>query len=273
MAIILREFIYYDREKIEDFLSGIEDGLVKEEIETRREHGAKYKAEGGVKPFINVGGEKGYTDNELQKLKTSTDASLFQKLHVLLNQDNMMNSFESIDQKGWDQINTGDILEIEADIEFSGLSVLLNKIFKLMTFMEQVGLDVDNDPKTREAIAGFNMIDKLSSEEGLNIKVTPVNSPEYKFVAVVPNENNIKGNKKELIGRYKVMCRVQKILNEGESIELFKLIPGIEMDKGMIKEFLMNFEDMPPMLGEPLKLEDMQINSPAMTVTPIAIYR
>jgi hypothetical protein len=272
MAIILREFIYYDREKIEDFLSGIEDGLVKEEIETLREHGAKYKAEGGIRPLITVGGEKGYAENELQKLKTSTDASLFQKLHVLLNQNNMINSFESIDQEGWDQISTGDILEIEADIEFSGLSVLLSKIFKLMTFMEQVGLDADNDPKSREAIAGFNMINKLSSEEGLNIKVTPVNSPEYKFVGVLPKEN-IKGNKQELIGRYKVMCRVQKILNDGDSIELFKLIPGIEMDKGMIEEFLMNFEDMPPELGEPPKLEDIQINSPAMTVTPIAIYR
>lgn len=271
MAIILREFIYYDREKIEDFLSSIEDGIVKEEIETRTEHATQLKVGGGVGSFLNASGQKGYADNELRKLKTSTDASLFQRLYTCLSEENMLKYFEDISQEDWKEIKRGDILEIEADVEFSGLSVFFEKIMKLMGFLEQLGFD-QMDDKSREAMLGFQLMNQLSADESLNLKITPVKSLNYKFVATLPHEN-IKGNKQELIGEYKVLCRVQKIINENEKIELVKLIPGIELDEENLEGFVQNFEDMPPMLGTPPKMEDLQISYPAMIVTPIAIYR
>ncbi|MDG3547649.1 DUF6414 family protein [Methanobacterium formicicum] len=271
METILREFIYFDREKIEDFLSIIEDGLVKEETEIQRNHGTKIKAEGGFKPIANIGGEKGYQDNELQKLKNSTDASLFQRLYNHLTEKKMIKKVRSIDNKSWNQIKVGELLELDANIEFSALSLLIEKIVNLMEFMEMVGPE-NVDDKTKEAMLGFKMLSHLSSKEGLNIKITLTGNSRYKFVAILSPEN-IKGTKQELIGKYKVMCRVQKIIRKNEKFELFKLIPGLELNKKMITDFLKIFDNLPPMFGKPPKIEDLQVSYPAMIITPIAVYR
>ncbi len=272
MEIVLREFIYYDREKIEDFLSIIEDGLVNQQIETRTEHGVKIKGEGGLKPIITIGAEKGFADNELQRLKTSTDASLFQNLYTLLKRENKLNSLEYISESEWDQLNKGDILELEAQIEFSGLSILFEKIIKFTNFLEQIGFDDTMDEKNQQIMAGIKILNQLTLDDGINVKITPVNSLKYKFVSIL-TPDNLKGNKQELIGEYKVMCRVKKIIDKDEKMELFNLIPGAELDKEQIEDFVKSFENMPAMFGPAPKMEDLQITYPAMMVTPIAIYR
>ena len=267
---LLREFAYFDRQKIEDFLSTLEDGLIRETKETQKNVGKKLKAEGGLKPLMNVSGEKGYEENELQSLKSSTDASIFQRLYTLLNEQELIKSFDSINKKEWNEIYVGNMLEIRSNIEFSALDILIDNIMNLKEFMELI--EPNMDKKTKEAMMGFQMLSHQSSKEGFNIKITPINSTKYKFVAVLP-QKNIRSTKQELIGNYTVMCRVQKIIKKNEKFELFKLIPGLKLNRNNIKGFLNTFKDMPPILGKPPKIEDLQISYPAIIITPIAIYR
>lgn len=269
--IILREFAYFDRQKIEDFLSSIEDGIILASTETQRKRGKEVKGEAGVKGFLSVGGTMGYGENELQRLKTTTDASLFQRLYLYLNEQQMVRYIESADEETWGEIEANEIVEINANIELSALDNLLDTITRLMHFFEKFSPE-EMDRKTKEAIAGFQLLSQESSKEGLNIRITALKTPKFKFVATLPSKN-IRVTKQELNGEYTVLCRVKKILKKNEKFELFSLIPGFRMDRTMIKDFSRVFEDMPKILGNPPRVQDLQVGYPAMVVTPIAIYR
>ena len=269
--IPLREFAYFDRQKIEDFLSGIEDGLIRESMETQRKHGKEVKGEAGIKGILSVGGTTGYGENELQRLRTSTDASLFQRLYTYLNEQRMISFIESINEEAWEQIEVGEILDIKANIELSALDNLIDTVTRVMTFFEKISPE-KMDRKTKEVIVGFQMLSQESSKEGLNIKITTIKTPKFKFVATLPSKN-IRVTKQELNGEYNVLCRVKKILKKNERVELFSFIPGFRMDREMIKDIIKSFRDMPKILGKPPKVGDLQVGYPAMVVTPIAIYR
>jgi len=269
--ISLREFAYFDRQKIEDFLSGIEDGLIRESMETQRKHGKEVKGEAGIKGIFSVGGTTGYGEDELQRLKTATDASLFQRLYTYLNVQQMIRFIDLADDETWGQIEVNEILEIKANIELSALDCLIDTVARLMTFFEKISPEKMNR-KTKEAIAGFQMLSQESSKEGFNIKITTIKTPKFKFVATLPSKNT-RVTKQELSGEYNVLCRVKKILKKNEKFELFSLIPGFRMDREMIKDFIKSFRDMPKILGKPPKVGDLQVGYPAMVVTPIAIYR
>ncbi|MGB2728105.1 MAG: hypothetical protein WBD09_06470 [Halobacteriota archaeon] len=152
--ISLREFAYFDRQKIEDFLSGIEDGLIRESMETQRKHGKEVKGEAGIKGIFSVGGTTGYGENELQRLRTATDASLFQRLYTYLNEQQMISFIESINEEAWEQVEVGKILDIKANIELSALDNLIDTFTRVMTFFEKISPE-KMDRKTKEAIAGF----------------------------------------------------------------------------------------------------------------------
>lgn len=269
--IVLREFAYFDRQKIEDFLSGIEDGIIRASTETQRKRGKEVKGEAGVKGILSVGGTTGYGENELQRLKTATDASLFQRLYTYLNEQQMVRFIESADEESWGEIEVNEILEIKANIELSALDNLLDTITRLMTFFEKFAPE-KMDRKTKDAIAGFQLLSQESSKEGLNIRITALKTPKFKFVATLPSKN-LRVTKQELNGEYTVLCRVKKILKKNEKFELFSLIPGFKMERTMIKDFTKIFRDMPPILGKAPTVQDLQVGYPAMVVTPIAIYR
>lgn len=269
--IVLREYVYFDREKVEDFLSTIEDGLRKEQTEIERKHSSKGKGSLGIPHVVEIEGETGFSENELKILKTSTNASLFQRLYNYLEEQNMINHIYSVDEESWEKIEVGDLIEIDANVEFSALNNLIETITNLSTFMEQFNPKGMNK-KAKEAIAGFQMLSQQSSKEGFNIKITLPNNSKFKFVTTLPKKN-IRVSKNELTGNYKVICRIQKILKRNEKFELFKLMPGLKMNRKAIREFLKIFKDMPPIAGPTPKIEDLQISYPAMIITPIVIYR
>lgn len=269
--ITLREFVYFDREKVEDFLSTIEDGIREERTEIERKHGSKVKGGVGIPHIAEIEAEKGFNENELKILKTSTNASLFQRLYDYLEEENMINHLDSVNEELWGKIKVGDLIEIDANIEFSALDNTIESITNLSTFIEQFNPN-KMDKKTKEAITGFQMLSQQSSKEGFNIKITLPNSSRFKFVTTLPKKN-IRVSKNELTGNYKVICRIQKILKRNEKFELFKLMPGLKMNRKTVKEFLKIFKDMPPIVGPAPKIEDLQISYPAMVITPIVIYR
>ncbi len=78
---VLREFAYFDRQKVEDFLSSFENGLSKETTETGHQIDAGIKGKIGVPGVASLEAGLGQKGTTLQELKTATDASLFQRLY------------------------------------------------------------------------------------------------------------------------------------------------------------------------------------------------
>jgi len=264
--IILREFAYFDRQKIEDFISSIEDGLIREIKETTREIDAELKAKMGIPGVVEVGGGLGSKGSEIQELKLSTDASLFQRLYTYFISNKSITSIKEINKELWDKIENGDIIEIFGEVELSTMENVIDLLTMLLPYMRK-------QAATKESKKGIQSLEIISSSKaGVNIRISLENR-SYKFVASLPNEK-IRVTKQELNSTYTVLCRVQRKLNPGESFDLFSLIPGLKLPRKQIRTLVKSFPtNIQPFIEKPITIEDFRISHPAMIVTPIAIYR
>ena len=267
--IVLREFAYFDRQKVEDFLSSIEDGLAREKTEISRKMGGEAKGEVSV-GIAKFGAGVERKGSELQEMKAATDASLFQRLYTYLKNEKLIRDIDSINAKEWMQIEKGEITELTGGIE---LSLMENLIDILATFMPLMGTQVI-DEKARSGLKLLQMLGKLSSEKGFNIKITPRVESKFRLVAHLPAKYIRVGSKQELTGDYRILCRVQKRLKPNETFNLFSFFPGIRMPKNALEQLIKTFPiDLAMFLGKPIQIEDFRVSYPAMIVTPIAIYR
>ena len=267
--IVLREFAYFDRQKVEDFLSSIEDGLAREKTEISRKMGGEAKGEVSV-GIAKFGAGVERKGSELQEMKAATDASLFQRLYTYLKNEKLIRDIDSINAKEWTQIEKGEITELTGGIE---LSLMENLIDILATFMPLMGTQVI-DEKARSGLKLLQMLGKLSSEKGFNIKITPRVESKFRLVAHLPAKYIRVGSKQELTGDYRILCRVQKRLKPNETFNLFSFFPGIRMPKNALEQLIKTFPiDLAMFLGKPIQIEDFRVSYPAMIVTPIAIYR
>jgi len=264
--IILREFAYFDRQKVEDFLSSIENGLTRErtEIKSKINAEAKGKLDIGV---VEVEGGLGRKGTRLQELKASTDASLFQRLYTHLEKQKLIQVLSRIGDENFRSIETGDILEFVGEIKLPKMEILMD-LFTV--YLPLIGLD-KIDENNRQILL---FLSKLMQQYGVNIKIM-LQDKSYNVIATLIKEN-LRVPKRNLNGEYKVLCRVQKKMKEGESFDLFSFMPGIKLPEEIVQNMIKTFNENPNLttiIGEPFEIEDFRIGYPAIVVTPIAIYR
>ena len=154
--IILREFAYFDRQKIEDFISSIEDGLIREKKETTHETDAELKAKIGIPGVAEVGGGLGSKGSEIEELKLSTDASLFQRLYMYFTSNTIITSIKEINKELWDKIENGDIIEIFGEVELSTMENVIDLLKIMMPFMKNQGA-------TKESQKGIQLMEMIGS--------------------------------------------------------------------------------------------------------------
>lgn len=261
----LREFAYFDRQKVEDFLSSIEDGLTRERKEVRR------KMEGEAKGEVNIlvaklGGSVGRKGLELEELRGATDASLFQRLYGYLQNAQLIKNFDVIDESKWRTIKVGDIIEVGARFELSAMDLIVD-LFSYYAPLVREGL-------AEKSKAALNFIKMLGSRDGFNVKISPKKGTRFKLVAYLPTKNVRVSSKREIEEDYTILCRVKKVLKPKEKLNLFSMPRGVKLPKEAVRNLV---KTTPPqvsmLLGRSLSMGDFEIRFPAIAVTPIAIYR
>ena len=267
--IVLREFKYFDRRIVVDFLSSIEGGLARESKASYLQKSAQLGGRVGF-PGLEIGGEKGRKEISIEESKTMEDAALFQRLYEALTDQKMINKIDWSKYSFWQDIERGRILEIHGRIELPVLEITLDIFGQLLPIMQQFsprGID-------QKALTAFKMLNRLSSLGTLNVRIIPAQNDEVNFVATL-HRQKLKVSKQELADEYVVLGRVRKVLKEGETFDLFKL--PIKMNEKMIEGFLKSFDNMPPealaLLGKKPTIEDLQVCYPAVILNPIAIYQ
>ncbi|GAH21339.1 unnamed protein product, partial [marine sediment metagenome] len=92
------------------------------------------------------------------------------------------------------------------------------------------------------------------------------NNDEFKFISYL-NPNYFRVSKEQIIGELNLFCKIQRKLNKDEKIELFKIVPSLDIFK-FNKQQKINLKNV----KIPDDLRDT-IKSPAAIVIPIAIFR
>lgn len=267
----VRDFAYFDRQKVEDFVSAPLAGLPLERTE-----GATTRPP-EVSGGIGYGGtgislKKGSKELSREELLKATDASLFERLHQILEKEGVVIS-ENIRMP----LEVGKFVEVKARIELSALE----RFFDLIKWIKDLEAVTPAGPiRSRKEKAQWKLLikylDMLGGErETYNIRIKPLTEPfkEDLFVASL-SKGKVRVAKEELSGEYVFFGRVQRKLALGEKFPLFRLFPeGIQLPEQDMDDFLDAFKDMPPLLGPPVKKEDLQVSYPAIVLTSVAIFR
>jgi hypothetical protein len=272
LALPIREFVYFDREKVEDFVSALLAGLPVERTE-----GAISKPQevsGGI-GYAGTGirfkkGRKELTREELIK---ETDASLFQTLHSILDEKAAIKKIDEFDTQIWDQLEAGQFIEIESNVEFSALESLFDIIRNLEPWLNSFASEQSQAPKWREFFEYLHMLDKQRDTYAICAIPSGAPSGGLTFVASL-SKVKMRATKEELANKYSVFGRVQRKLGKNETFELTSLMPkGIQLPGSQLRDLLKGFKDIPPLLGRAPTLNDLRVSYPAVILTPVAIFR
>lgn len=264
--MLLKEFAYLDRQRIQDFISLLEGGLAKEMTEKKQKISAEARGEVSIPRLAKLGGGLKRKGTESEELKIATEVSLFQRLNTYLDKEKLCRRLDSVDEKVLRKIKRGELVEFEGNVEVSAM----DKVFKILASYANF-FPVKNE-KSKFAMS---LVNKVISREGFNIKVTHINEPRFKFVGYLLKKN-LRVETEELEDEYCILCRVKRVLKPNKSLDLFSL-PQIRMPKSIIHGLIQSFENLPPqsrmLFSKPIGMEDFKIPYPAVLVTPIAIYR
>jgi hypothetical protein len=259
----LREFAFFDRQKIVDFLSAIEDGLRQESRESVRTGEREMSGEIGITGLAKLEVSKGVSQREFEERRTPTDASLFQRLHSYLAAQRLLKG------PGNRDLAELDLIEAEVQVELSGKDLFLDMVELMKEYLPLIPqFGTQAQPQARL------MIDSLaqsSAKQGITLVMTPTPPNNPKLVSILPlDKERLRVTKQEMRGKYRVLCRTLRILKPDEKIDLFNLFPGITLPREQLQKLV---ETQPDMFSRKITEENLTVPFPAIEVATIALYR
>lgn len=269
--MILRDFLYLDRELVRSFLAQAEGGLVDEATERQKLTGkGGIGGRAGAGP-LQVSAEKGKERSlETEAVVRQSAASEFDRLYELLNQDDLVVLDEVSETTVLTEIRRKQILEVDARIQVAGmhqLMGLMGTLGALAPVMQQLGTDVNFDDETLKGIQAISALGSQNEDLPVigtvagdcGLKVALELSPQF----VMTDTWDVDAT---------VLLKVQRVLKSTESYTVGDPFGGLmkymaEADRKKLVESLKSDELAKFGVG------DAEIASPGFVATPIAIYR
>ena len=225
---VLRNYLYLDKQMVDDSLSAVEGALYEETVVQTQEKGRTLSgdvhAEVPVIGGVGVGaGSSSTAKTEITKQAQITDAAKFQRLYDHLEREESFQYYDSIDSETWKNFERGDLLELELNISPTFIGVLADFARSSKDLLDLAKLFPGQSPvdqKTLDAIEGFQLLGKMESEKGIPIKMKPLNGTDYTFVAYL-NPTDLRVSRDRLVGGFTVFCKVQRKFKDNEKLDLF----------------------------------------------------
>ena len=268
----LREFAYFDREKVIDFVCAIQGGLVQGRKKSQTDKSPRIDF-GALLKIFGIGRKGGERILSREEITSDTDASLFEQLYRATETQELMCKLSAFDPQVWESLQVGDLLEVHAQIELPAMQKVLDLVRGLASFVPLLSPERMKDPQFSQAMAYFNTIS--APKETFNVRILPEGAPSKGFLFISSLSNShLKVSKDELRNEYFVFGRVQKKLATHEQFELFSFLPReMSISGSHLQDLLSHFTGMPSEVGPEPSMNDLQASYPAIILTPIAIYR
>lgn len=280
----LRSYLYLDDATVDDYLSEIEGGLlVGTYSATDTTTSGK---EGGISaklPGIDIGltGKRNASSSlEIQWTIKETAQGKFGRLHQILTDESLLGLEDRLqilngfDAKIYEGIETGEIIQVEGNARLPKWEHIVRSVsdFKDLAELAQLfGVNPYEDADVRRAVEAVSVLASVKSSEGVTIILEPFGATRFPVVARL-KPAYIRRDKEALEARVTLVGKVQRRLQKGQEIEVFRLakVRGIET--------LMKLQEpkkgprgkiVKPNLATKL---DEVITFPGLEVTPIAVF-
>ena len=259
--MVLRQFVYFDEELIDDFLAQLIGGHYEEE----RQRSEDMRAVRG-----DVGEQTG--TQELERNVRQIRSSKFERLYskLLADTDESVRELDSASDESWADLKRGEIVHAEVSISLPSFSRLLGAAEDLQGLIPLMRMfDPDSvDDDTVDAIRGISALGAMMGNDVVAVAGLAV-SPDYRLVCKLRRSNVLTSDDSDLEGEMTLLAKIQRKLREGER-ELLLTMPGLST---LNREQRRELESQLRESEDPTELEDLSIGHPAAIVTAIAAYR
>ncbi|MEI2446067.1 DUF6414 family protein [Priestia megaterium] len=274
----LRDFLYLDERTVKRYLSSIEEGLVKEVLQTNIDQKPNWQfdvslgdiqkllAAAGV-PIPNVGVKRNGKTGTLsvQITKEPTIDSQFDKLFKYI--EPALQYLEGFDPAIWSQLEDGQFVYYSSEVSLPNGYKNAQTLSIGAEFYELAKGWVDRDDEFEKVIEeskGYR--EEVASKKFTNVYSLPLGSPnkrKYYFVAKIIHDNLVDSSLEELtMGSAFTLARVEHILQANDRYTVFdSTLKGVDR--------IMNREERRKQKND---LFDIA-TKPAVIVRPIAIFR
>ena len=260
---ILRQFYYYDNDIVDSFLASLEGGIYEEEKQkTKSTKGGRAKLGGNlVAAELSING--GLSSNkEVVRVVKQVAASQFARFYDQASDLGAITKITSMNERGWDNLESGELIEVPVVLELAGTTQLIGLISKIQQFapqMKAMGTEIDNP----ELLTSLSALTKDNNSVSVIARIAA--ALEYKFIVKLNHESLLRTSE-ELKGEFTMLGKVQRKLGANEKVPTGELFSGLQ-------------EFMPPEKLEELNqqinginLGAMTVGAPAAILTPVAIY-
>jgi len=270
----LRNYLYLDKQMVDDSLAAIDGALYDETIVQTQEKGQNLAAglHAGLPSVVegDLGaGRSSSAKTEITKQTQLTDAAKFQRVYERLEKEDGFQYYDGIDSAIWGNFDRGDLLELDVSISptrIGALAEFAESAKGLADLAEALTGQSPLDDKTQAIIEGIKLLGRMESEKGIPIRMKPLSDGEYTFVAYL-DPKNLRVARDRLVGEVTVFCKIQRKLKESEKLELFDPLASVQQLKKITKGRQKPIKTkMPPEFRDTIK-------APAAVIIPLAIYR
>jgi hypothetical protein len=260
----LRRFLYLDGDLTDEYLAQAEGGLYEEEDQTSTgstEKGAGLGA--GVGPVsAKAGASSEHQESRARKVR-QTEESAFSRLATLLNDADSVQWLETFDEEVWDQLDRGEVLEIECQLQVPKLIQFTQIGSDLEPMKELMGLS--GEQLDESALQGFAVLGLITQMlDGLPVFASALGAPQYSFIATLDSKH-LRVPIDELQGEARLYCSLERKLRDDQQYSIVDTMPALRN--------LPDIEDAKRELLENEMLSDSAVDPPAAIVSPIAIFR
>lgn len=254
---MLREYVYLDRNRIEDFLSQLEGGV--SDTSRRSKTSADAEVEAGLSIGIAKLGSKVSTPSVTQEeLHRITDVALFERLYSHL-ESRGLDNVSNVEDVNWEQLRRGTILELDGSVVVSGFTKLSETMGDLQQMASLMG-------ETRlEGVEGIGAL--FGSDIGARFLLEETAVAYTSLVS-----DSLRSPLADIEGDCTALVRVRKTVRSGRRTPI-RAVAGLRLRSSQLEELLNTIEDPPPELGFNLVAEDLIAKGPCAIVTTVAIYR
>ena len=282
MPMILRDYLYLDTERVQDYLSSLDPGITDEFEETVKE-GSGREGNLGIKAhFLAAGGRSQSQEESIYETTFRIRAqNWFYRVYDQLKDDDAIRVYdqdEPIDL-GADRLRRGDVVEITRNFAPSPLNKMIDQIFDLVDLMTKLGLTEKlGDEDTQQALSMMTMVFRGDHEDAEVPMVARSNGQDSSVIFTAKSDFLLR-SEDDFYGDMTVFGRVQRVVAASAAVDLFDLLrmpAGLRRlgaSEANIKAAILElFESWPEELGGPLDKEAIKIPGPALVVTPVAVY-
>lgn len=224
--LVLRHFLYLDQDLLDEFLGQLEGGLFDEEHERAEESTSKSRSVGGEAKVVRGNlGRSNDSGASTERIVRQTASSKFDRFRRQLLDHEALQELGALDDAIWDQLEAGELLEIEAKLSQPGLSQvtqLARQLADVAPLLQAIGAELkEEDVSQAEALASLADTDRVP----VLVEVAAV--PRYRFACRLRGSSLTVGES-DLVGEATVLAKLQRKLKKGEREDLVDL-PGVAM--------------------------------------------